>query len=91
MIVGIPKEIHEGERRVAATPETVQRLKKLGFEVWVEAGAGTAAHFSDSDFEHAGARESFGPKQTFCSRSEHLKPTHHWEWMKSRCVTLISF
>ena len=34
--VGIPKEIHPGERRVAATPQTVIRLRKLGFEVAIE-------------------------------------------------------
>ena len=31
--IGIPKEIHPGEKRVAATPQTILRLKKLGFEV----------------------------------------------------------
>ena len=41
MLVGIPREITPGERRVSATPDTVQRLVKLGFEVVVEAGAGT--------------------------------------------------
>jgi NAD(P) transhydrogenase subunit alpha len=45
-----------GERRVAATPETTKRLKKLGFEVWVEAGAGSAASFLDGEYEAAGAR-----------------------------------
>ena len=34
--IGIPKEIHPGEKRVAATPQTIIRLKKLGFEVQVE-------------------------------------------------------
>jgi NAD(P) transhydrogenase subunit alpha len=41
---------------VAATPETVARLLKLGFEVTVEAGAGVGAAFSDEDYEAAGAR-----------------------------------
>ena len=41
--IGIPKEAHAGERRVAATPDTVSKLLKLGFEVQVEAGAGEAA------------------------------------------------
>lgn len=56
MKVGIPKEVHLGERRVAATPETVKKLEKLGFEVVVEAGAGLAAAFSDEAFAEAGAR-----------------------------------
>ena len=48
--VGIPKEIASGERRVAATPQTVQKLQKLGFEVYVESGAGEFASFSDDAY-----------------------------------------
>ncbi len=55
MKVAVPKEIHPGERRVAATPDTVKRLKKLGFEVLIEAGAGQAASLTDSQYEAAGA------------------------------------
>lgn len=53
--VGIPKEIHEGERRVAATPQTILRLKKLGFEVSVQAGAGTEIFCTDAEYREAGA------------------------------------
>jgi NAD(P) transhydrogenase subunit alpha len=55
VIVGIPKEIHPGERRVAATPETVLRLKRLGFDVAVESGAGEAINASDAGYQEAGA------------------------------------
>jgi NAD(P) transhydrogenase subunit alpha len=55
MRVGIPKESFAGERRVAATPTTVGKLHDLGFEVSVEAGAGTLAAFLDSAYEEAGA------------------------------------
>jgi NAD(P) transhydrogenase subunit alpha len=55
MNIGIPKEIHSGERRVAATPESVQQLLKLGFTVAIERGAGDAAHFSDDAYREAGA------------------------------------
>jgi NAD(P) transhydrogenase subunit alpha len=55
MKIGIPNEIRPGERRVAATPETVSRLLKLGFEVEVEAGAGAGAAFPDADYQKAGA------------------------------------
>ena len=55
MKVGIPKEIHPGERRVAATPETASRLSKLGFEVLVESGAGLMASFDDAAYRAAGA------------------------------------
>ena len=53
--IGIPTEVRAGERRVAATPETVRRLIKLGFEVAVECGAGAGAAFSDEAYAGAGA------------------------------------
>jgi H+-translocating NAD(P) transhydrogenase subunit alpha len=40
MILGVAKENIAGEKRVAQTPETVTALSALGFEVWVEKGAG---------------------------------------------------
>ncbi len=52
--IGIPKEIAAGERRVAATPATVKKLQKLGFEVLIESTAGEAAKFSDAAYETAG-------------------------------------
>src|SRR3982750_2825936 len=55
MIVGIPKEIYPHERRVAATPDVVQKLKKLGYDVMVEAGAGEASDITDADYTEAGA------------------------------------
>ncbi len=55
MKIAIPREIRPGERRVAATPDTVSRLRKLGFAVTVEAGAGTGASMSDEDYLAAGA------------------------------------
>ena len=55
MKIGIPLETVEGERRVAATPDTVGKLKKMGFEVMVSAGAGERASYSDLRYEEAGA------------------------------------
>ena len=55
MKVGIPREIHPNERRVAATPETVQKIIKLGLEVVVQAGAGEHADLSDATYAEAGA------------------------------------
>ncbi|MBU0500253.1 MAG: Re/Si-specific NAD(P)(+) transhydrogenase subunit alpha [Gammaproteobacteria bacterium] len=54
MKIGIPKECYAGERRVAATPETAEKLQKLGFAVAMEAGAGAAANFSDEAYREAG-------------------------------------
>ena len=55
MKVGIPAEISSNELRVAATPKTVKRLQKQGFEVQIQKGAGLKANFSDKEFEDAGA------------------------------------
>ena len=55
MKVGIPREILATETRVAATPKTVQRLKKQGFDVFIEKNAGVHALISDAEFIEAGA------------------------------------
>ena len=55
MQIGIPRESLAGETRVAATPATVEQLKKLGFDVSVESGAGALASFDDAAFVAAGA------------------------------------
>ena len=54
MRIGVPKETHPGERRVATVPEVAEKLIKLGFEVAVEKGAGEGANFSDEDYRAAG-------------------------------------
>lgn len=56
MIIGAPKEVLEGELRVALTPESAKQLQKLGYEVVVETGAGAAASFNDEDYEAAGVK-----------------------------------
>ncbi|HEY0113561.1 MAG TPA: Re/Si-specific NAD(P)(+) transhydrogenase subunit alpha [Allosphingosinicella sp.] len=55
MKLAILKETAEGERRVAATPETVKKFVALGASVAVEAGAGLSASVADADYETAGA------------------------------------
>src|SRR6478672_5723250 len=52
---GIPKEIHPGEKRVAAMPQTILRLIKLGFEVAVESGAGHGVNVSNGEYRETGA------------------------------------
>ncbi|OYX42881.1 MAG: NAD(P) transhydrogenase subunit alpha [Rhodobacterales bacterium 32-67-9] len=54
MKIGAPKEIFEGEARVAMTPESAIQLKKLGHDCFIEAGAGAGAGFSDAAYEAAG-------------------------------------
>ena len=55
-LIGVPKEIFPGEKRVATVPDVVEKLVKLGFEVCVESGAGDAANFADEVYRAAGAR-----------------------------------
>ncbi|OJV83422.1 MAG: NAD(P) transhydrogenase subunit alpha [Cellulomonas sp. 73-92] len=55
MLIGVPKETRPGERLVAATPKTVAQLRKLGYDVVVESGAGAGASFSDAAFVAEGA------------------------------------
>ena len=54
-VIGIPKEVFTGERRVATVPEVVEKLRKLGFGVLVESGAGDAANCADESYVAAGA------------------------------------
>lgn len=56
MIIGIPKEIMHGERRVSAIPETVLKLKNDGHTVLVEQGAGEGSFFHDDQYVAAGAQ-----------------------------------
>lgn len=56
MKVGIPKELNPEESRVGATPKTLKRLQKQGFEVIVQKGAGEKANFSDQSYLDAGAK-----------------------------------
>lgn len=54
MRIGVPKEVHAGERRVATVPEVAEKLIKLGFSVTVESGAGEGANFSDEAYRGVG-------------------------------------
>ena len=56
LTVGIPKETFPLEKRVAASPESVARLVKPGFNVEIEKGAGAASYFSDAAYEEVGAK-----------------------------------
>ena len=54
MLIGTPKELFEGERRVALTPDSARALAKLGHSAIVESGAGDAAGFNDEAYREAG-------------------------------------
>ncbi len=56
MKIGVPKEVYSGEKRVALTPDSAEKLQKLGFEVLIETSAGNDANFADSTYEDAGVK-----------------------------------
>ena len=65
MIIGIPKEIMHDEARVAATPETVGKFVKEGFEVLVEKSAGDGALYTDEEYIQAGAKMIDYPQEIY--------------------------
>lgn len=67
MIVGVPKEIYPGERRVALVPAVIPNLKKAGMEVVVEAGAGAAAGYPDAEYAEKGARLAEKREEVFAT------------------------
>ena len=67
MIVGIPKETRQNEKRVAISPAAVERLKTLGFVVQIESGAGIEAKFPDEVLAKAGAQIIAGRQQLLSS------------------------
>ena len=56
MIIGAPRELQVGEKRVAMTPDSALQLQKLGFECIIETGAGTEAGFPDTSYKEAGVK-----------------------------------
>ncbi|WDT94018.1 Re/Si-specific NAD(P)(+) transhydrogenase subunit alpha [Thermoleophilum album] len=60
MRISVPKESAAGERRVALTPEVVERLVRSGLEVAIEPGAGLGSHHSDEQYREAGAKVEAG-------------------------------
>lgn len=67
MKIAVPLERRSGEKRVAASPETVKKLVALGQEVAVESGAGAGAGFSDADYQQAGATIAANPAALFAA------------------------
>ena len=69
MKIGIPKEVHQGEKRVATTPEATEQIIKLGFSVAVEKGAGAGSDISDEAYKEAGA-EIVADAKTLWAKSD---------------------
>ena len=56
MLVAVPKEIRDGEKRVALVPDIISKLTRLGLEVVIESGAGISSQASDDAYRAAGAK-----------------------------------
>lgn len=65
MLVGVPREIFPGERRVALVPAVIPNLKKAGLEVVLEAGAGVEAGYPDAEYKEKGASIVAGRAEVF--------------------------
>jgi NAD(P) transhydrogenase subunit alpha len=78
--IGVPKETHPGERRVALTPDTAIHIQKLGHKLRVESGAGVGANISDEAYENAGV-EVVADARTLYTQSDFIlkvrAPGHH--------------
>jgi NAD(P) transhydrogenase subunit alpha len=82
MQIAVPTEIFPGESRVATTPEAITHLKKLGFDVLVQAGAGAAASYSDQAYMEAGASIAANARELYAAGDIILKvraPQKHAE------------
>ncbi|ODQ38884.1 NAD(P) transhydrogenase subunit alpha [Mannheimia haemolytica] len=92
MLIGVPRELLDGETRVAATPKTVEQIKKLGFDVLVEQDAGFKASFEDNAFLNAGA--NIGTQQEVWNADIIFKvnaPTEAEIELIKEGTTLVSF
>ncbi|MDO8263695.1 MAG: Re/Si-specific NAD(P)(+) transhydrogenase subunit alpha [Gallionella sp.] len=94
LMIGIPREIAAGEKRVATVPDVVEKLIKLGFKVAVESGAGDAANFSDDTYRAAGAEIIAGAAKLWSSSDIVFKvrgPSKEEVGLMREGGTLVSF
>lgn len=94
LFIGVPKEISLQESRVALKPESVDVLVNNGNEVWVEAGAGISANYSDNEYSEAGAKIVYSSKEVY-QANVILKvepPTiSEIEWMQEGSAVISAF
>src|SRR6201981_3504741 len=65
MIVGVPRETYPGEKRVALVPAVLANLAKAGLQVLVQAGAGAAAGYPDTEYSDKGAKIAASRTEVF--------------------------
>lgn len=90
MQIGLPREIKDGERRVALVPEGVRRLTAAGHVVCVEQGAGAASGFDDREYRAAGARVVADAADVWrCPLVVKVKEIQRAEWVRLQRGTAI--
>ncbi len=93
MRIGIPKEIKDGERRVALTPQDAGALIAAGHEVVVETGAGIGAGCADAQYAALGVRIVASPAEAFAAdivvKVKEIQ-TGEWQWLQPGS-TLMGF
>jgi H+-translocating NAD(P) transhydrogenase subunit alpha len=93
-MIGVPREVFAGEKRVATVPEVVVKLIKLGFAVSVESGAGDAANVSDDAYRASGATIIEGAAKLWATADIIFKvraPTADEVALMREGSTLVSF
>ena len=98
MRIAVPAETAPNERRVALVPESCKKLIQSGYEVAVEAGAGTAAGFADAAYTAVGAQVVADARTLVASGDLVLKvnpPTHggsrdEVSWLKPGAILVCS-
>ena len=90
MKIAVPRETHPGETRAPLTPDSAAKLVKLGAQVEVEAGLGTAAGFSDEAYLNAGAILTADRKELISGGDLVLRlrkpPVAEISWLKPHCI-----
>ena len=94
LMIGVPREVFAGEKRVATVPDVVAKLVKLGFRVSVETGAGSNANFDDQSYIDAGAEIASSAEALWSSADIVFKvrgPSADEVQLLKEGATLISF
>ena len=65
MLIGVPREIANGERRVALVPDVVQSLTRAGHQAVIERGAGLRAGFTDEAYRDVGCDLADTPEEVY--------------------------
>ena len=90
----VPKESISSEKRVAISPENISAFETLGYEVWIESGAGDLANFPDNLYVQSGARISNEKSELWAKGDLVLKinpPSNEEVGLIKEGATLISF